>query len=802
MTLDSMKFYIVVPRAATNYVTNPTPYLATTGYTASVGTIALTDDVSRRGPGCIEVTPTTALSGVYFGTVDVVNNQDYAFSVDVKGETGKAMRIRVEDAGATHTYETEFTATGNWQRVSVEFTAEETADDYRLYVLRDATTGTNVFYVDGFQFEDNEETTFFSGDTQGFDTGRLEFGWNGTPRASTSFRTANTYAGGVLVDIEDYAYKIITAYGLGAGNYQQLLTPLISGGSYYQGFIRKERNWSLLLQYHKSKTGSLQSDRYNVLKNVMPVGQEMVVRYQGLDSDGDEATEPIDIICVPQPSHQNTPDNPLNQRDILNFTIPSGVLDGAYKEGVELGTSESIANANRIIQQDLETGQWSDVGGGTNGNVYAIVESPNGDVYIGGAFTLAGGVANTAYVARWDGTNWHPLETGLNNTCHTLAFAPNGDLYAGGQFTSASGVANTSRIARWDGAAWSALGTGLNNWCEVLTLAPNGDLYAGGSFTLASGVANTSRIARWDGTNWHALGTGLNNTCFALAFAPNGDLYAGGFFTEAGGAPAGYIAKWDGTSWSVLGAGFNSSCFVITFSLDGDLYAGGEFTLAGGSTANRIAKWNNTSWSALGTGLNDVCRTLIFTSNGSLYAGGDFSQAGDIYTLDGVALWRAGAWRPLTVDLPGTPSVFDIMVHHSRMFLGYITTGTAIANDITNLTVSSKVNAFPSVYINGPGVLQSVTNYTSGKQIQFNGLTLLAGETLKMVLDPINLSITTDWRGDVGRYVIPGSDRGNFYLQPGANSIGVFMPSGTTAATKAYIEYTPRFDGIEGALHE
>jgi hypothetical protein len=52
------------------------------------------------------------------------------------------------------------------------------------------------------------------------------------------------------------------------------------------------------------------------------------------------------------------------------------------------------------------------------------------------------------------------------------------------------------------------------------------------------------------------------------------------------------------------------------------------------------------------------------------------------------------------------------------------------------------------------------------------------------------------------KYVNPGSDIGSFYLKPGTNYISLFMPSGTTAATQAFIYWTPKFWNIEGSRYE
>jgi len=148
--LDTLKFYIVVPAAATNYVTNPTPYRSTTGYTVHDGgsgaTIAGSDTEQRRGPKCIKITPPAAdeLAGVYFSPISVTDTHTYTFSCDVKGVVGQAMRIYITKAAGAALATTIFTATGYWQRVEVTLTATETDSTYRLYVDRDAVNSESV----------------------------------------------------------------------------------------------------------------------------------------------------------------------------------------------------------------------------------------------------------------------------------------------------------------------------------------------------------------------------------------------------------------------------------------------------------------------------------------------------------------------------------------------------------------------------------------------------------------------------------------------------------------------------------
>ena len=91
-------------------------------------------------------------------------------------------------------------------------------------------------------------------------------------------------------------------------------------------------------------------------------------------------------------------------------------------------------------------GTWSALGAGTSGEVYAIAVSGS-DVYVGGDFTTAGGVANTRHIARWNGSTWSALGAGTNGEVHAIAVSGS-DVYVGGHFDSAGGRA-ANNIAKW-----------------------------------------------------------------------------------------------------------------------------------------------------------------------------------------------------------------------------------------------------------------------------------------------------------------------------------------------------------------
>ncbi|HPK98866.1 MAG TPA: hypothetical protein PLZ39_13415, partial [Verrucomicrobiota bacterium] len=275
---------------------------------------------------------------------------------------------------------------------------------------------------------------------------------------------------------------------------------------------------------------------------------------------------------------------------------------------------------------------------GADNAVFAAVVDGSGSLYIGGNFTVAGGVVANR-IAKWDGSSWSALGSGMNGDVSALAVSGT-NLYAGGWFTTAGGVA-ANRVAKWDENSWSALGAGMNDFVEALAVSGS-DLYAGGWFTTA-GDATANYVAKWNGSSWSTLGAGMDSYVYALAVSGT-NLYAGGWFTTAGDVTANYVAKWNGSSWSALSSGMNSQVEALAVS-GTNLYAGGWFTTAGDVTANCVAKWNGSSWSALGSGMNSQVNALA-VSGSDLYAGGWFTAAGGV-PANHIAKWDGSSWSAL-----------------------------------------------------------------------------------------------------------------------------------------------------------
>ena len=363
---------------------------------------------------------------------------------------------------------------------------------------------------------------------------------------------------------------------------------------------------------------------------------------------------------------------------------------------------------------------WNPIGttGQMNG-VYAVSRGLVGDgtnLYAAGPSLNWAGQTNLNLIGRFDGTNWIPLGTGITGSgvisgpigtqVITLAMT-NNNLYAGGYFTNAGGVAATD-IALWNGSTWSGMGNpggavasilvrtdGVYvagapfysttyfgspffehwdgaNWNGVpINYPPNTDtgfyfadpnfgmaalasigtnIFIGGHFSVGeyanfpSGYTNCNNIMRFDGNYGWIMGSGLNSNVTSMAvIGPN--LYVAGMFTNAGGQAASKIAMWSGSYWTNLSSGVVGSGVINSLATaGGNLYAGGSFTNMGGVPASRIAKWDGTNWTALGSGItfpgsSSATVNGLGISGDSLYVGGNFRMAGDKQSFY-MARWR------------------------------------------------------------------------------------------------------------------------------------------------------------------
>ncbi len=315
----------------------------------------------------------------------------------------------------------------------------------------------------------------------------------------------------------------------------------------------------------------------------------------------------------------NFPPNPLPSPASLN-TLAIFDEDGAGVNAPVLFAGGDFVFADGLTANNVA--RWDGVDWSAVGTVGGIVEAlavfdddgagPNPSaLYAGGVFS--GGIK------MWDGAAWTTFGGAVTGSVFAEAVF-NGELYIGGSFSDAGGVGEPGFLARWDGSAWSAVGSGVNGSVYALTVFDDGTgpaLYVGGEFLLPVAVGITAnRVAKWNGSMWSAMGSGLGPNpgtarVDTLAAFDNGQgerLYAGGDFTTTSGVAVNRIAKWTGVTWlpvgvsslmgSDPGGGVDGTGTVAVQALavfdDGTngpaLFVGGAFESAAGSPSSNIAK--------------------------------------------------------------------------------------------------------------------------------------------------------------------------------------------------------------------
>ena len=318
----------------------------------------------------------------------------------------------------------------------------------------------------------------------------------------------------------------------------------------------------------------------------------------------------------------------------------------------------------QLAAVDADT-NWSNPFGfaGVNGVVNATVIGPDSNLYVGGAFTMAGDTS-ASYVAMWDGTSWHPLGTGLNGTVLSMAIDTNGDILAGGWFTGLGDgtlLSGNARIARWDGATWSTVADGLTHDVQAIAVdtVANCIYEVGGAVFSFLGELPLNRSCK--GASWEAVGVGLDGlqTLYTLAldqtFSPP-RIYIGGDFDMIDDSLTANIAVGIGQPmvFHPLGSGVNDR--VLSVELLGyeggndTLWVGGDFSLAGDSSSPNVSAWvpdpqpSKGSWVEAGLefpfgSVKDINRGI----DGQVWIAGDFI-VGNSAPYGGLARRSGAGW--------------------------------------------------------------------------------------------------------------------------------------------------------------
>lgn len=287
--------------------------------------------------------------------------------------------------------------------------------------------------------------------------------------------------------------------------------------------------------------------------------------------------------------------------------------DGRFIVGGSFTSAFGTA-ADNIAIYDPVTGTASEFAGGTNGEVFGVFVAPNSDVYFTGAFTSVGGTGRTR-IAWYD---WSAsalgsaFGTGLSATGYVVMLDRFGNLYVGGFFGNANGVA-VNGFTRWDPLASTFVNLQLGDiGVYDMALDWRDNIYLVGTFNPSSGPADGAngvahynpRTGAYDIMEGGLLPSVGGPDIRAVTLNARGyPIVVGDFQQKAFYPHIDYAAEWTGSSWVQLGPGLGPVPYAVEYLSDGLLWFLGSFKRFGPfphvALPDGLVVWNGTKYDRL-----------------------------------------------------------------------------------------------------------------------------------------------------------------------------------------------------------
>jgi hypothetical protein len=823
-------FAVIIPEGSTNLCINPSFETNTTGWSAGAGTLSRVSTYQRFGTYSAKYQPSAAVAdGLYYGVasassfVTTTAGQWYTASFFIKGAGGAPFKVYWADFNGNQLGQAlTFNCPNDWGRVINVSYYELQSGSRRLYITKNGSTSLIPWYIDGVLIENKAySTTYFDGDQVGYVTGVTDFYWTGPRHASTSVRSAQTGAGGKVVKLKDLGFTLLAIVGLGMAPMKPLSQDYgWQNGALYQRTRIPSRDFTLAGYISGITNNELKRNRAQLEKALSPdnlaTQQPLTLLYDYTDECGISYGETLVLPCLYNGGLPGKTDNLYGEKVAITFTMYLPLVMNQSEEGASLNFTQTITNT--AFAASKINGQWQAMGTGFSNSVYFVLpDMARGRIWYAGTFATAPDGQTVNKICYYDlflkkfvavGGATKGIG-GAAATIYSLALDANGNVWVAGDSNfNAAGGAATKSLARWNNATdtftvFNLAGT-VNAFYAVAVDASN-NVYVGGDYTGWNGDAAQKYITEYTAAGtWTAMGAVpfLANEFpggpRSIAIDQNGYVYVGGYSTAA---VTPHLRLWSNSAWSDLGAlGANSEkIYVIYIASDGVIYIGGQFTALAGITAKNIIRYNRSSFVPLGAGLtgtNSIVGGIAQDNSGMLWVQGYFNLPYST-TFYGIGIWNGSVWVfPDILTPQNGNSGGNVAISQNNIYLGWFneasTTSTAAA--LTTVTNSGSEPAYPVITFTGPGTVVQIENNTTGDILSFN-LTLQAGEVATLNLTQGNISFISNWRGNIISTLLAGSNYG-FKLQPGANSISVFI-TGSTAATAVDMRWTPQYLGIE-----
>ncbi|MCC2548037.1 T9SS type A sorting domain-containing protein [Hymenobacter sp. BT175] len=333
-----------------------------------------------------------------------------------------------------------------------------------------------------------------------------------------------------------------------------------------------------------------------------------------------------------------------------NFTTYNGTTAGYLVRLNADGSRDATFNAGGV---------------GFDGGVFALALEPDGQVLVGGNFSLYNGAAAGRLVRlNTDGSRDATFNAGgasFTNTVFALALESDGQVLVGGAFLTYNGVNTPDFLVRLNAngsldSNFNTGGAGFNAIVRALVVKSDGQVLAGGDFTTYNGSA-AGRLARLnaDGTRDATFNTttGFGDTVNALALESDGQVLVGGFFLTYNGVTIPkHLARLntDGSrdaTFNSGGTGFDGgSVASLALKSDGQVLVGGYFTTYNGSTAGRLVRLNadgtrDAGFNGSNAGFANFVLALALEADGQVVAGGNFASYNGADVPDGLTRLNA-----------------------------------------------------------------------------------------------------------------------------------------------------------------
>jgi len=809
---------LIIPEATTNLFDDPSFYLAdpdTEWNFTGDGAQDFTRSTAQSFYG-----PTSALTDFGGGTYATIHQTitttatSYTVSAMCKRAAGGALTTShcqawFDDAAQDWASITSF---GNgWYYCVYTGTATAAANQFGVKVLEDG------MYLDGLQLENKAYvTTYCDGSIAGCK-------WNGAANASTSTRSAQARSGGRVRDFaDDYSFYVTgwTGYGvppmtLGIDEYA------IAPGGQLNSIKTHDRQIVLLGTFVGSSLSNLHSLRQALAKDLSKARyprtadgwQPVLIRYMG-------ATVPKEIEVHYAGGLEGGIREGFTEKCAIRFSAPDPYWVQVGWTSAVLDTNDTIT-ARYMAGRLTSTGQWDDLGLAAdpevNGNIYAICVASDGSIYFGGDFEDIEDSGDDAdYIVRFDPADqsWNVLvgASDVNGNVYSIIEGPDGTIYLCGAFTAVNGVAANDYIVSYDPSAdtWAPLGdpdsgAAAITECWEMAFDSSGNLYVVGDFLNFADVAAADYIAKWNGTAWAAVGAPSVGAGFpyCIAIDSQDNIVIGGTFTNfAGDADADYLARWNGSAWADLGSGTqDGSVLGLAFSEDDTLYLVGGFTDQGGDTDCDVAcAWNGRQFIPLTGGVapTSTVQDVAIAPDGRVYVAGSTVGGSE------VATWNGSAWEHVDCDLdasriavgpadPVIPTNYDVWIGH----------GTSASHEIAGSTTVTNDGAgpqYPIFHVIREGgtsaTLYTLRNETTGRVLAFS-YSLLDGERISVDCRPGKQRFYSWFFGDRPGGILANCDFGDFYLQPGDNQITCFVDVAGAPTVTSWLSWRTPYEGVD-----